>query len=106
MKKILLVSLILGFGFASCNKEPVPLTKEEITQKIDSIMKVRIIESDEQSKRDLERRIKIEVKVIADSLLNAQMKQASKDTAKKPGLPVAQMHPFSVIGRPPQQVKK
>jgi len=107
MKKILFVLLVSGFGFASCNKEPVPLTKEEIKQKVDSIMKVRILESDEQAKMDLERRIKIEVKVKADSILFAQLQQASKDTAKKPNaVPPPPMHPFSAVGRPPQQVKK
>ncbi len=66
---------------ASCNKEPEPLTKEEIKHKIDSLTAERIKESDEQAKRDLNHRMKIEVKVKVDSILNASM--AKKDTVVK-----------------------
>jgi hypothetical protein len=102
MKKTLFVLLILGLGFASCNKEPQPLTKEEIKQKIDSITKVRIIESDNLAKRDLERRIKIEVKVKADSIVSA-LQQVTKDTTKNHTMPAsAQRPPFSATGRVPK----
>jgi PBP1b-binding outer membrane lipoprotein LpoB len=80
MKNLLLV-LALAFGIASCNKEPEPLTKQEIKHKIDSLTAERIRESDEQAKRDLSHRMKIEVKVKVDSILNAEM--AKKDTIAK-----------------------
>jgi hypothetical protein len=80
MKNILL-ALLLVLGVASCNKEPEPLTKEEIKHKIDSLTAERIKESDEQAKRDLNHRMKIEVKVKVDSILNASM--AKKDTVVK-----------------------
>jgi len=48
MKRILLPLIILGIGFGSCNKEPQPLSKEEIKQKIDSITSIRMKESDAQ----------------------------------------------------------
>jgi hypothetical protein len=83
MKRTLLALIILGIGFASCNKEPQPLTKKEIKQKIDSITSVRIKESDAQAQRDLQHRIEIEVKVKADSILNATLQHA-KDSLNKP----------------------
>ncbi len=78
MWKIIFVIIILGLGFGSCNKETQPLTKQEIKQKIDSITKIRIKELDEQSRVDLEHRIKIEVKVKVDSIFNARMAQKIK----------------------------
>ena len=74
----------MGLVFASCDKEqPQPLTKEEINKKIDSLTKVQVMESNEHAKKDLEHRIKIEVKVKVDSILNAQLKQKTKDTTQK-----------------------
>ena len=75
--------IILGIGFASCNKEPQPLTRQQIKQKIDSITSIRIKESDAQAQRDLQHRIEIEVKVKADSILHATLQHA-KDSANKP----------------------
>jgi len=83
MKKILFVLLIAGIGFASCNKEtPQPLTKAEIKQKIDSITAIRIRQSDDMARIDLERRMKIEVKVKVDSIVNAELQPGTKDTVK------------------------
>lgn len=65
-----------------CNKnEQRPLSKEEIQYKIDSITNIRIRELDAMSLRDLNHRIKIEVKIKADSLLNLKMtEKARKDS--------------------------
>ncbi|MFI5196495.1 MAG: hypothetical protein ACHQD8_05350, partial [Chitinophagales bacterium] len=80
----LYVLILMGLMFASCDKEqPQPLTKEEINKKIDSLTKVQVTESNDQAKRDLEHRIKIEVKVKVDSILNAQLRQKTKDTTQK-----------------------
>ena len=84
MKKTLYALILMGLVFASCDKEqPQPLTKEEINKKIDSLTKVQVMESNEHAKKDLEHRIKIEVKVKVDSILNAQLKQKTKDTTQK-----------------------
>ena len=83
MKNTLLALIILATGFSACNKEPQQLTKEQINQKIDSIVAYRVKELDEQYQRDLEHRIKIEVKVKADSIVNAAIKQNTTDTVKK-----------------------
>ena len=82
MKKTLLAIMIVATGFSACNKEPQPLTRVQINQKIDSIVAARVKELDEQSQRDLEHRIKIEVKVKADSIVNA-LQHKTTDTDRK-----------------------
>ena len=82
MKKTLLALIILSVGFTACNKEPVPLTKIQIQQKIDSITAYRIKELDEMARRDLEHRIKIEVKVKADSIIRAAQHNTADTTPK------------------------
>ncbi len=83
MKKIILALVVACLEFASCNKEPQPLTKKEVQQKIDSISTARIKELDEQAKKDLELRITIEVGVKADSIVNAKSQAHKKDTLAK-----------------------
>ena len=83
MKRHILALTILSIGLFSCNKEPKPPTKEEIAFRIDSITQSRIKDIDTRAKIDLEHRIKIEVKVKVDSILNARSLQAAKDTTKK-----------------------
>lgn len=85
MKRLVLVMFMAGFGFTSCNKQQEPvLTKEEIKKKVDSITAIRARESDLRSQRDLQHRMKIEVKVKVDSILNARSQQAAKDTTPAP----------------------
>ena len=86
MTKIVLALLVVTIGFTACNKEPEPLTRAQIKQRIDSITAERIKESDAQARLDLEHRIKIEVKVKVDSMVNASLHPATADTAhnKKP----------------------
>ena len=50
------------------------MSKEEVNKKIDSAVKASVQQSDEAARVDLERRLKIEVKVKVDSLVNAQRK--------------------------------
>lgn len=77
--------LISVLGFTACSKtpEPKPLTKEQIKKAIDSITQVRIQEASAMAARDLDYRMRIEVKVKADSILNARSKQVHPDTAAK-----------------------
>ena len=86
MKKNIVALLLISLAVASCNKDPQPLSKKEIQQKIDSITTSRIKEMDERSKKDLEVRITIEVKVKADSILNARLQHTLKDTSSKRAL--------------------
>ncbi len=94
IKKVLLLRLMrttitgllfLAIFWTSCNKEKAlpPLTSKEIKQKVDSIMVEKNREIEAAGKTDLQLRMKIEVKVIADSFLNARLNKVSKDTLKK-----------------------
>jgi hypothetical protein len=83
MNKIVLVLSILAISCISCNKvKPVPLTKEQIQQRIDSITIMRLHEVDERAQKDLEHRIKIEVKIKADSILQTLLQKQATDSAK------------------------
>ena len=87
MKRALLALAILVSGLAACNKAPEPLTSAQIKQQIDSISAMRIKELDQQAQLDLEHRIKIEVKVKVDSIVNASLHPNTADsTKKKPAL--------------------
>ncbi len=83
MKRTLLALIILPIGFTACNKEPKPLTREQIQQRIDSVTAARIKELDEMARQDLEHRKKIEVKVKADSIVNAALQHTNADSANK-----------------------
>ena len=65
-----LLTIVAGLTLTiSCNKEvKIPLTKQEIQTRIDYISKKRLQEVDETAQKELEYRIKIEVKVKADSI--------------------------------------
>jgi len=72
--KRLIVLFVAAIAVQSCNKEePKPLTKEEVAQQIDSIAKQRIKQVEEEAKKELEYRMKIEVKIHADSILRVMM---------------------------------
>ena len=72
--------------FASCSKAREQPTRRQIQRLADSITVIRMRELDEQSRRDLEHRMKIEVKIKVDSMLSVQQaEQVRKDSAAKPG---------------------
>lgn len=61
----------------SCKKEvKIPLTKQEIQKRIDSAVQRRLLEVDELAQKELEYRMKIEVKVKADSIRGAMNSSA------------------------------
>ncbi len=65
-----------GVALFSCNKEKAVervFSKEEIKHKVDSIATVRKKEIEENAKRDLNLRKKIQVKLKADSLVDAKL---------------------------------
>lgn len=66
---------------ASCEKKVAPpLSPEQIRQKIDSIVAEKVQVVEERAAKDLEHRIKIEVKVKADSILNEMSNASRKDS--------------------------
>lgn len=83
MKQILFCA-VAAIIFTSCEKEaPRPLTKQQIQQQIDSIAAKKCAEVDNRARIDLERRIKIEVKVKADSIRQAMSAPQTVDSTKK-----------------------
>lgn len=74
MKKIILSITVSSIVWASCVKETTPekLSKHQIQQRVDSIMAEKTLQLEAAGKTDLYLRYKIEVKVKADSILNAR----------------------------------
>lgn len=75
MKKTFLALLIIGsLTGTSCvkvmNEEPL-LTNKQLKQKVDSALQKSRPEMEEKARRDLQLRLKIEVKAKADSILKA-----------------------------------
>ncbi len=63
---------------SACNKEvKKPLSKDEIQRQIDSIAQARMRELERDAQKELEHRIKIEVKVKADSILQEKLKSST-----------------------------
>jgi len=76
MNKVILALSTCMVLLASCEKEvKKSLTKEEIQEQIDSLTAKRIQEVDNQAQKELEYRMKIEVKIKADSIKQALQKQ-------------------------------
>ncbi len=94
MRKILLAAAVIGSCLASCSKEVPPLSRQEMNQKIDSIIKASTEESDARARLDLDRRMKIEVKVKADSILNARL---HPNAAVKPAPSIRPTVPMPII---------
>ncbi len=70
---------------AACKKdnlEKKALSKEELKAKVDSIVRERTIELNKESDLDLRYRMKIEAKVIADSILQSKKKVKIDSSAK------------------------
>lgn len=67
----MLVLLVSAITWTSCTKEKaaIPLTKKEIKKQVDSIMAGKNKAIIESASRDLQYRLKIEVKGKADSLV-------------------------------------
>ena len=88
MRKIFLVLsiVVISIGWTSCTKEkaPVVLTKKQVQHQIDSIMAERSKELEAEGKKDLNSRLKIEVKVKADSIMQARLQPPPKVVAPKP----------------------
>ena len=62
------------------------LTKKEIKQQVDSIMALRNKDLNEEGQKDLQSRLKIEVKVKADSIIQARLNppKPAANTAAQP----------------------
>ena len=76
MKRLLLPVLTIAFLVSSCSKTVPPMSKGAVRRKIDSAVKESVRQSDEAARIDLERRMKIEVKVMVDSMVHAHHRTA------------------------------
>ena len=74
MKRVFWVLTIPVLTLAACSKDVQPhaMSKHEMEHKIDSLAKIRIQEVNHRARVELEHRLKIEVKVKVDSILNAK----------------------------------
>ena len=89
MRKIIIALSIISISWASCTKEKGPqvLTKQQIRKQVDSIMTERNKDLEQQGKKDLQSRLKIEVKVKADSIVTARLNPPKVQPAKPAGTP-------------------
>jgi hypothetical protein len=87
MNKYLFLLAIVSLVYVSCSKEVRQLSEEEIDYRIDSISRERIKELNIRAQKALEHRIKIEVKIKADSIYNARMQQRATDTTQPANTP-------------------
>ena len=68
MKKVLLIFVVLPVLLAGCRKEPVRYTEMQYRHRVDSMVREREPDLQEQFDTDLDRRMSIEVRPLADSL--------------------------------------
>lgn len=71
MKKILVVPALGILLLGACKEEQEELTPSAINAKVDSLVGARMEELNVQAMEDLDRRMSIEVKVKADSIVAA-----------------------------------
>jgi hypothetical protein len=85
----LAIAAVVCISLFSCKAEPQRvLTQTEIQYKVDSILALRAPEIKKQGAEDLDRRISIEVKVKADSLIQVcqQQTQQMQQVIDQPGI--------------------
>jgi hypothetical protein len=68
---VLFVAAILTLG--ACQNKEQALTQSEIDAKVDSLVGLKMEEINRQAMEDLDRRMAIEVKAKADSIVQARM---------------------------------
>lgn len=78
MSKLTITGVAIALMLSACSKEvKKPLSKEEIQRQVDSIAQARVREMERDAQKELEYRIKIEVKIKADSILQEKLKAAT-----------------------------
>lgn len=83
MYKTLLVILFFSISFMSCMDKEQVLTKADMKARVDSIVSMKMVDIQRMAKEDLDFRSAIEVKVKADSIVQANQKRAGADTLKR-----------------------
>lgn len=72
MKPVLAAFLLISISLVSCDDHKKMLAESAVNAKIDSLVAQRMDEVNARAMEDLNRRISIEVKVKADSILAAK----------------------------------
>lgn len=73
MKKLLFPAIAATLMFTACQNEVAPgMTENEMETKVDSIVGTKLDELNQQATEDLDRRMAIEVKPKADSIVAAR----------------------------------
>ncbi|HEY9177405.1 MAG TPA: hypothetical protein VIN07_06920 [Flavipsychrobacter sp.] len=73
MKKLVFPAIAATLLFTACQNEVAPgMTENEMEAKVDSIVGTRLDELNQQATEDLDRRVAIEVKPKADSIVAAR----------------------------------
>lgn len=73
MKKLLFPAVAAMFMFTACQQEAAPgMTENEMQAKVDSIVGTRLDQLNQEATEDLDRRVAIEVKPKADSIIAAR----------------------------------
>lgn len=83
MNKIVLTLMVLVTVLTSCMDKQVPVPQKSINAQVDSIMNARKAEIKQQAIEDLDHRAAIEVRVKADSIVQAQETKQSKSAPTK-----------------------
>jgi len=73
MKNSIFALAVAALLFASCGGGEHKYTQSEIDAKVDSLVGVKMEEINRQAMEDLDRRMSIEVKAKADSIVQATM---------------------------------
>jgi len=71
MKQLRLYVPAAALALASCGAKQAALTESQVQAKVDSLVAVKVEELNQHYTEDLEKRIAIEVKVKADSIVAA-----------------------------------
>jgi hypothetical protein len=79
-----LLPALLFFAVSSCNEEEKQFSETAIHAKADSIVGARAMELNQQAMDDLEKRMAIEVKAKADSIIAARNPNNPKRAAATP----------------------
>lgn len=73
MKKLIIPVAVLAITFAACQGDAgTSMTDEQINAKADSIVGEQLDDLNREANEDLDRRMSIDVKLMADSIVEAE----------------------------------
>ncbi len=84
MKKTALVFIAAIALFSSCAEKDQAISRSEIDAKVDSLVGSKMEEINRQAMEDLDRRMAIEVKAKADSIVQVMLQQNAGGQAPNP----------------------